>query len=134
MDGAPHTNLRLSAILMIQVEKPAKRHTFGNINSKEISSIFQENLAVLESIINWCKTRNINVILITLPAYESYYSHLNDDQLKTTLNTINKIIANNNNCYYLNMLVDPRFTSDDFYDADHLSEIGRKKALWVYWG
>ena len=59
--------------------------------------------------------------------FETYCQNLNLEQLNVTIKTITGICSNYNNCIYFNLLSDPNFVSEDFYDADHLSEIGAEK-------
>lgn len=66
-------------------------------------------------------------MLLTPPAFETYRQNLNQEQLKITINTISDICSKYDNCIYDNLLSDTNFVAMDFYDADHLSEIGAKK-------
>ncbi len=100
----------------------AIRHT-----EKIRPEIVKANESLLDSLITFCESRNINVILITLPAYKSYRDNMNKEQQTTTLTVANNIAARHHNCVYINMLEDPSFTTKDFYDGDHLNEIGAKK-------
>lgn len=105
----------------------AKRHTRDDINSNKYQEIFKDNILILKSIIEWCKKNNVKVLLLTPPAFETYRQNLNSEQLNTTINTTSGICSKYDNCIYLNLLSDTNFVSRDFYDADHLSEIGAKK-------
>lgn len=101
----------------------AKRHTIETIDKK----CYGKNLNALYSIINLAKARNIKVIFVTCPAYQSYVRLLNQKQLKNTIDLINKICSENNNTAYYNLMTDKSYIAGDFYDADHLNEIGAKK-------
>lgn len=105
----------------------AKRHTREDINSYKYQEIFNDNILILNSIIEWCKKNNVNVLLLTPPAFETYRQNLNQEQLKITVNTARDICSKYENCKYYNLLTDANFVAIDFYDADHLSEIGAKK-------
>jgi len=105
----------------------AKRHTREDINSDKYQEIFNDNILILNSIIEWCKKNNVNVLLLTPPAFETYRQNLNPEQLNTTINTTSGICSKYDNCIYLNLLSDTNFVATDFFDADHLSEIGAKK-------
>lgn len=104
----------------------ALRHTV-NINTDKYMSIFRENYSVLDSIIEWSGKKNIRVILITFPAFETYRQNLNSDQLWATIKAANELDNKYDNCSYFNLLNDTTFVAKDFHDADHLSEIGAKK-------
>lgn len=108
-------------------ESAAKRHSKNNINLKSNQVIFNRNVVILNSIISWCESRNVKIIFFTPPAYKTYQKYLNKDQLNLTIETITKEVSHHKNCNYLNLLYDSNFTAQDFYDADHLSEIGAKK-------
>lgn len=105
----------------------AQRHTIDNVNSDKYQEIFNENRLILNSIIKWCAKNNVNVLLLTPPAFETYRQNLNQEQLKITVNTTRNICSKYDNCIYYNLLSDTNFVATDFYDADHLSEIGAKK-------
>ena len=104
-------------------KETAIRHTFNKINLENTKNIE----SILDSMIAFCKTKNIHVALLTLPAYKSYRDNLNNEQLKLTLDFANNIAQRHQNCTYINMLADSYFTYEDFYDGDHLNEIGAKK-------
>jgi hypothetical protein len=117
----------LNAKNLIETGKiAAKRHTY-NIHSDNIQTMLRENLFILNSIITKCREKNINVILLTTPTYETYRKNLNIEQLNLTLKTVDKIISEYDNCAYINWLDNDAFEAKDFYDADHLSETGAEK-------
>ena len=99
----------------------AKRHT------KKDEKYYTENLNILTSIIEFAKKRNIKILLVTFPAYHTYTENLNHYQLNRTINTIYQLNKTYSNISYYNLLYDTTYTETDFYDADHLNEIGAKK-------
>lgn len=99
----------------------AKKHTYNDFH------LYPENLLTLDSIIRLCNRRNAHLILFTPPAYETYRDNLNKDQLTLTIQKSLDIAKSNNNCTYINLLADTIFKASDFFDADHLNEIGAKK-------
>ncbi len=99
----------------------AKKHTVKNF------SLYDKNINTLQQIITLCKKKKVNVIFTTTPTHASYYKNLNPIQLEKTTKTISDLLKNNSNCRYLNLLRSEKFTNEDFYDADHLNEIGAKK-------
>lgn len=105
----------------------SKRHTRDEINSDKFRSLFQDNVRILNSILEWCDNRNIKILLITPPAYETYRQNLNMEQLNATIKTTNQICSKYKNCKYLNLLYSNNFIDTDYFDADHLSEIGAEK-------
>lgn len=107
--------------------KAADRHTKLNLDSMIYKNNFRENKRLLKDIINYSIGKNIKLIILTLPAYYTYRHKLNNYQLSSTLNLLDKITKKNKNVHYHNLLDDSSFVKEDFYDADHLSEIGAKK-------
>lgn len=98
-----------------------ERHT------KDDFSRLEENMVFLNKIISLCKNKNVNLILITTPTWHTYYKGLNKDQLARMNGAINELLRNYEFVEYYNFLTDDRFMEDDFYDCDHLSNIGADK-------
>ena len=105
----------------------AERHTILGKDSTLIADVFEKNIVVLNSLLEWSKQRDVKVLLLTPPAYSSYYDNLDTEQLLITINKTKEICSEYDNCNYDNMLKDSIFVASDYYDGDHLSEIGAKK-------
>lgn len=101
--------------------KTAKKHTIKNHQYKK------EFISVFESILQFCKSRGIEVYVVTLPSHSSYVENLESKQLNQTINFGTLIAETNSNCSYFNFLTDKRFVDSDFFDADHLNEDGAEK-------
>ena len=99
----------------------AKRHTIDDL------SLLNQTLSTLKTMIELCEKRNINVILFTPPAYKSYSENLNPNQLELTKKNAIEIANSFENCRYINLMEDSSFTEKDFFDADHLNNLGAKK-------
>ena len=105
----------------------ASYHTIKTMYSEENVKIFTENMETLHLFAELCNQRNIKLILITTPIYRSYRENINAEQLNKTIETMDDFAAKHNNCYYINWIENPDFTANDYYDANHLNEIGAKK-------
>jgi len=105
----------------------AQRHTFSNIFSEKTVKIFEENLKILNSFSAFCNQRKIKLIFLAPPAYYTYRENLNAEQLNKTVETMNDFVRNHPNTYYFNWMDDPDFVAKDFFDANHLNEIGAEK-------
>lgn len=88
---------------------------------------WQNSIETINRITDFAKVKGANVLLYTPPAYHTYVSNLNKEQLKITINTAMEIDIKHNNVVYLNLLEDSRFLKEDFYDADHLNGLGAEK-------
>lgn len=108
-------------------KKAALKHSRDDINSNESKELIKDNILTLNLLIDWCESKNIKVLLLTLPAFETYRKHLNEDQLSSTIHSAREICNKHENCKYLNLLRDTSFVQIDFFDADHLSEKGAEK-------
>ena len=99
----------------------AIRHTSSD------AGLFKKNISILNDIIDFANARHVKVLFLTSPAYTTYAENLNNNQLMHTINSVVELDKKNENVMYFNLLRDKRFEEKDFYDADHLNEIGTKK-------
>lgn len=102
-------------------KKAAARHSHWSIE------ILEENIGTLKSIIRVCQSKKINVMLVTPPAFETYRQNIDTIQFKKTIETANELATEFSNCRYINLFESVEFETNDFFDADHLNEIGAKK-------
>lgn len=116
-------NSKFNKNLIETGRESAQRHTL-NINNNRW---FSRNKKTINAIIKFSKQHNVKILFITCPAYKSYIQNLKQKQLNTTIATISQICLKNKNTYYHNLLMDKSFKEVDFYDADHLNEIGAQK-------
>lgn len=86
-----------------------------------------EEKSSLQRIISYCYKKKIKVILFIPPGYSAYASKIDSGQLKITLSTCKYFAAVFNNVYFFNLLNDSAYKAEDYYDADHLNEIGARK-------
>lgn len=91
---------------------------------------FNENVKVLRSIIEYANKNNVKVLLYTSPAYKTYVQNLNPEQLNSTINMLYTISKKYDNVFYINLLNNGSFKAGDFYDADHLDDLGAKKLTY----
>ena len=86
-----------------------------------------ENKQYVEEIIKKCAERNVKVVLINVPLYKSYR-----ENLKTEFKDYQKYFCEYFTDKYPNTLYydfsdSPVFTEEDYYDFNHLNEMGSKK-------
>ena len=99
----------------------AKRHL------KKDDKYFKGNINMLKHIIEFAKSKGVKVFIYTPPAYRTYIENLDSKQLNQTISTLKNIDNKYDNVTYHNFLFDSSFLAMDFFDADHLNEIGAKK-------
>lgn len=93
----------------------AKRHTTDDDNN------FNTNLSTLGLIIEWARMRNVKIVLYTSPAYKTYVANLDKVRMERTIRAVESLGVEYHN------LLNTDLKADDFYDADHLNEIGAEK-------
>lgn len=119
--------VKKSSDLVKTGRRSAYNHTRDNINSKKYVEIYSENVALINSLLEWCNHHDVLLVLFTPPAYFTYRQYLNPDQLKATVETCLEIARRNEDCLYINLLDDSSFIESDFYDSDHMREAGAQK-------
>jgi hypothetical protein len=102
----------------------AIRHT---VDTKKYKFTYLNNVRILNYFTEFAKKRKIKLIFITSPGYDSYVKKLNKIQLNNTYSIVQNLCRQNKSIYYFDFLKDKSFKANDYFDADHLNEIGAKK-------
>jgi hypothetical protein len=110
-----------------KIDKDASGEAASLRHTVEDWEYLDYNKEMLQNIITYCDARNIALVFVTLPAYYTYRNRLDESQLNETVTYMTDIGELYNNVYYYNYLNDPMFIEDDFFDADHLNELGAEK-------
>ena len=97
------------------------------IYSTEGAKLFAENSKTLNTFAEMCHQNNIKLLFFTPPVFHSFLKNTDKEQLNKVFETINDIVERHRGCYYLNWLEDEDFVREDFFDADHVNEIGVEK-------
>lgn len=92
---------------------------------------FKNNIDRVQLIIDKCKSKDIQVILVTIPVAKGYAMGVNQQKLHKVFKTCLTFEKINRNVRFVNLFKDPRFTDDDFYDPDHLHSEGAKKCSLI---
>ncbi|MDE6741881.1 MAG: hypothetical protein K2J58_06075 [Muribaculaceae bacterium] len=85
-----------------------------------------EAMATINTTIKTAKRHGAEVVFITTPACSTYLDALDHSQLAEMYDGIARIVKDNHVEYY-DFLKDKRFSDSDFYDPDHLSDVGAEK-------
>jgi hypothetical protein len=109
------------------LEETGKEAASNHTKKTENNVSLPKNEKALKSIIKFAKDKKMKVVFITCPAYKTYTDRLEPQQLKNTISYVKSLVSKNKNTYYYNLLDYPSFKASDFFDADHLNEIGSKK-------
>ena len=90
-------------------------------------SAFEWNLTCLRSILSLCRERSWRPVLVTLPASHHYYNSLDSAQLGKMYEAVKMVKNDYADVEYFDFLKDENFVDEDFFDCDHLSDIGARK-------
>ena len=107
-----------------EARQSALRHTIKNSRFVDFNYQYVNRIAEL------CRQHNIKLIMVTLPCDSRYVELLDSSQLNLFFHNINKV-KNDNQAEFHDFMNDPRFSSNDFFDSNHLSELGAKKITLI---
>lgn len=103
-----------------EAEAAVKRHTAKNWD------YIEDNYAQLQHLARFCKTHDIQLIFVTTPCWNTYTDNLDEKQLTKTYELTHKLVSEFGLPYF-DYLKDERFIPNDFYDSNHLSDVGAEK-------
>jgi hypothetical protein len=98
-------------------------------SKSHIEKEYRKNINFLCDIAKICSQRKVLLILVTPPTNAAYYNYLNQEQLSQMYHMVSIVSEQYpNTVHYIDCLKDPRFTDQDFWDANHLNmEYGAPK-------
>jgi hypothetical protein len=105
----------------------ALSHTIEDIYNDKYVKILNENINILNTMVEWCKKRNVKLILLATPVYKTYYDNMDKEQLFKAISIATQFAESYTNCEYINLLNDSIFVAGDFFDTNHLNDLGAKK-------
>ncbi len=98
----------------------ALRHT--NRDSRFV----EYNFNYVNRVAEMCRENHVRLMLVAFPCDKRYVKCLDKAQLKQFYDLTEKI-KQDNNAEFHDFMNDPRFSDRDFFDSNHLSEIGAQK-------
>lgn len=103
----------------------------GEERAKFHASIFHrdyvsENIGCLEPVLKKLNDRNIQIIFIIPPVYKTYYKYV-DTSIMAENKRIISGLCKKFNAKQFDYFSDPRFTTEDFMNNDHMNWNGAKK-------
>jgi hypothetical protein len=122
--GYSYTNENSSTNMEYVAEIVTKKHEDHSLD-------FSQNLNKIEAIIEQCKQRNIQVLLISMPVYKTYAERVNSHKVSKIHQSAEKVAKKYDNVFYLNLFSDTTFMDSDFFDPDHLNHQGAKKCTQI---
>lgn len=117
-------NTYLSTMDSLEIQRvsntTAKKHEDGSMD-------FSLNSKRIQEIIDLCKERRIEVLLVNMPVFTGYLDRLSPEKLQKIETACEAFESKNPNVSHINFLRDLRFELTDFEDPDHLNAQGAKK-------
>ncbi|SFN03973.1 hypothetical protein SAMN05421594_0563 [Chryseobacterium oleae] len=105
----------------------AGRHTF-DIQSEEYQNNFEINKEALNRIVRIAEEKKIRVIFLSSPVTLKYYQNCNRTQLARTMKVYDDLLKKYpETCSHIDFMQSSYFNITDFYDGDHLNNIGAEK-------
>lgn len=98
-----------------------------NLHTYADTSAVALNTALLDSILDYCKSRRINVLLITTPLSPNFRKYQDSIQTSRNARVLHDILKKHKEVKYLDFSADTLFRDSDFHDSHHMSEYGAAK-------
>ena len=80
----------------------------------------------LDDFVKQLTDKKIKIVFVTTPVFTSYSKYCDKKIIKANTDFINALCSKYN-CKYYNFFEDTRFAKEDFFDNDHLKNIGANK-------
>lgn len=107
------------------LDETGKRIVFDHTHYDEHA--WKANTQNLIGMLNLAKSKNIKVLMVTLPTWKSYYSGLDSLQVRRNHLLCDSLVHAYPNLKYVDDIKNTDFLKSDFFDADHLNTDGAKK-------
>ncbi len=125
--GTAYKDENKQPITETSINEALERNTILNKVGNIDTTYLRQNIKALDEIILLCKQKNAKLIILTAPVVREYGKRMNRSQSALFYKIIHKKIKGNSNIEFRDYIKDPRFSSADFFDCDHLTNLGAKK-------
>ena len=85
------------------------------------------NTNFLDSIAGYCDRRNVSLLLVTTPTSPSFRANCAERQIAVGDSVLRQVMRRHPSIRHLYYWADGDFKATDFYDADHLNQLGAAK-------
>ena len=100
-------------------------------NTYHNEALLRLNEGFLRQMFDFCRARNIRVILLNTPVTAEFLKHEDPRQVAKNEHLLHKLQLDYPEVEYLHLESDPRFVENDFYDSDHLNQYGATKLTMI---
>ena len=102
-------------------------HSVTDVNDKVCRKVYRLNCERMLRVAKACRERGVRLCLVVPPVHELYYTHVGDEQLRLMYAAMDEVRRQCDNVVCMDYFRDTRFADDDFYDVNHLSDVGARK-------
>lgn len=88
---------------------------------------FSYNAFYLQKIADFCEANNIHLIAITPPFGDSFRAYAPQSMMRMFRHEVRKVQRNHLTFEYQDLASDSSFVEEDFFNANHLSDLGAEK-------
>ncbi len=122
------TNNYYSSFNKLDYDTSKITNNYFKIYTKENLDIFKTNTAYLFKMLDYMQSKNLNVIICTVPVYKTYLNKRNPNIVRRRDSILSVIKKKYSNVVVLNEENDSlQFTVKDFLNENHLNPDGAKK-------
>ena len=113
-----------------------KRKGFDDISEETLSWMSGRNLNTetvnmvsLGKMVELCEDKDVSLVLISIPVDISFRENelFNNEQIKMVKDVARDLSEDYANIYWIDWYDNPKFSTSDFYNSDHLNEYGALK-------
>lgn len=100
----------------------------GNVNPHSFNSweATLANARDVRAIAKWCQQRHVRLVLLQMPVCKAYAAKMPDFQ-RRYINALADSCRQEYGALTADFSRDPRLTENDFFDADHLNDVGARR-------
>ncbi len=101
-----------------ELTKMVDKHSKCHYNKAD--EVYRQNIEQLKKMADLCLLHNINLHIVIPPSLAEYCQLADKEQTRLMYSALEEINSPDDNIFIYDYFTDNRFTSDDFYDGNHL--------------
>jgi hypothetical protein len=125
--GTAYKSSNKIPITEYSINEAIKRHTILTKDEVMDTTRLLGNIGYLDDIINLCNKKHIRLFIIQPPVTKEYRKKMQTAQLNLYYKIIAEKQLTNKHITFCDYIQNPSFTNNDFFDCDHLSDVGAEK-------
>lgn len=101
-------------------------------NTEVAKAAFSENLEYMRLIARVCKDKGVRLVVVTMPCYRTYSELMTKEGISDMAQCLDAMKQVYPAVEYYNFMDDDRFSTEDFFDSSHLSDVGTSKFARIF--